>query len=64
MIIGDYFSKNFLDLKWIFLIGRIEYETVVPSSILYMGFFTILLRFDTGWDGNYVGQGGGWLDGR
>ena len=49
---GDYFSNIFPDLKWIFEIGRNEYETVVPSSILYMGFSTLLLGFGTSWVGN------------
>ena len=60
---GDSFSKIFPDLKWIFEMGRIDYETVVPSSILYMGLSNLLLGFGTGWAGKCVGQGGGWLDG-
>ena len=49
---GDSFSNIFPDLKWMFEIERIEYEIVVFSSILYMGFSTLLLGFGTGWAGN------------
>lgn len=62
-MMGESFCRNFLEVKWISWIRRIEYVgNKIPSSTLYICLSTLLLRFSTEWDGNWVVLGGGWLE--